>query len=193
MQNKIAEKLDKVLTFLLKWKFSVIGFLQHGLDKSLILQYFSKINLNPTNEMVQLYSWRNGTNISKGTNLDDIQFIPGFHILSLEDALVQYKSIKDDPRWNRLWFPIMANGGGDFYAVDLSLSNGNCAPVIGFVLGENEQYVEYQSIDAMLNTFLECCVKGVVYRSNEGYLEMDDNKHALIARVNNPEVGFWVQ
>lgn len=191
MTNEITVILDEILAFLSRWQFPVVGFLQHGLNKDLILELFSNINLQPTNELLQLYAWKNGVNVVEGINLDDIQFVPGYHILSLEGAIAQYIAVKGDPRWDRSWFPVMANGGGDFYVIDLAQSDGESAPVIGFLLGEEEQDTEYQSIAAMLHTFFECYKKGIVYRSEEGYLEMDDDKHALVAKMYNPSVEFW--
>ena len=123
--------------------------------------------------------------------LDDVQIIPGFHFLSLQDSIGNYLAIKSDPRWRSNWFPIFANGGGDFYAIDLSLANENFAPVIGFILGEDEQEIEYQSLTRMVSTFCECCDKSIVFMTEEGYLEMDDEKQAEIARKHNPDVEFW--
>jgi hypothetical protein len=140
--------------------------------------------------LIELYTWRNGTKIPEGTILDDVQLIPGFHFLSLEDGIAGYLAMKDDHRWNKNWFPIFANGGGDFYAIDLSSSDTE-APLIGFILGELDQYIEYQSIAMMLQTFLECCEKGVVFVTEEGYLEIKDDLHAQIAAINNPDVSLW--
>lgn len=40
-------------------------------------------------------------------------------MLSLSDAVANYRSFVADPRWAHGWLPIFANGGGDFYVIDL--------------------------------------------------------------------------
>lgn len=191
MKTKISDFLSTILTFLLKWQFPVCRFLNDALEEREIIDLFDSAALTPTIELLELYQWRNGTNVVKGTMLDDIQIFPGFHFLSLQDSISNYLGIKNDQRWNQNWFPIFANGGGDFYAIDLSQSTGASAPVIGFILGENEQNVEYQSLTTMLLTFCECYQKNVVYRTEDGYLEMDDDEQAKIALKHNPDVDFW--
>jgi len=191
MKTKITDLLSTILTFLLKWQFPVCHFLNDALEENEIIKLFKSVGLNPTTELIELYQWRNGTNIVQGTMLDDIQIIPGFHFLSLQDSVSNYLAMKNDQRWNQNWFPVFANGGGDFYAVDLSHSTGASAPVIGFILGEEEQEVEYQSLTTMLLTFCECYQKNIVFRTEDGYLEMDDDEQAEIAFKHNPEVEFW--
>lgn len=191
MKNTVTDFLNVILSFLQKWHFPVYKLLNNGLSEGEIDAAFNQVGLEATKELVELYTWRNGSPFEEGTPLDDVQIIPGYHFLSLKDAIGCYLAMKDDSRWNPYWFPVFANGGGDFYAVDLSQSNGESAPVIGFILGEIEQEIEYQSLATMLLTFSECFEKGVVFKSDDGYLEMDDDKQAEIAMRNNPEVEFW--
>lgn len=187
-EKKIVEFLEGIFSFLSSWKMPVLSHLVSGLAKSYIVESLKKINIEPVEELVQLYAWRNGVNADAGIPLDDIQFIPGFHLLSLEHAVKQYAAIKDDKRWDTNWFPFMANGGGDFYALD---TNSNSLSIVGFILGESEQDVEYLNLTSMMKTFYDCFEAGVVFKTKEGYLEMDDDEHAEIAYRNNPEVDFW--
>lgn len=191
MKNKMSDFLNVILGFLKSWHLPVGNLLNAGLSIEKIEGSFKKIGLEPTSELIQLYQWRNGTTVEKGTMLDNVQIIPGYHFLSLTDAINSYLAMKDDNRWNPSWFPFFANGGGDFYAVDLSQSDGYSAPIIGYILGEDEQEVEYQNLTTMLLTFSECFEKGVVFKAEEGYLEMDDERQSEIATKNNPEVAFW--
>jgi len=191
MNNKVSDFLNVILSFLQNWHFPVCNLFNAGLSEEEIERSFKRAGLEPTKELVELYKWRNGTPVEEGTMLDDVQIIPGYHFLSLKDAISSYLAMKDDNRWNPSWFPVFANGGGDFYAVDLSQSDGESAPIVGFILGEIEQEIEYQSLTTMLLTFSECFEKGVVFKTEDGYLEMDDDQQAEIAMRNNPEVEFW--
>lgn len=191
MDISITKLLNSILTYLVEWKLPVCNFLNEGLEEFEIRAVFRTLGISPTKELLELYQWRNGTSIVKGTTLDDVQMIPGFHFLNLQDSVSNYLVLKDDPRWNPSWFPFFANGGGDFYAIDLSHSTGDIAPIIGFILGEADQEIEYQNLTAMLLTFCECYENSVVFRTEDGYLEMDDNEQADIARKHNPDVEFW--
>lgn len=191
MKNTVTDFLNVILSLLQKWNLPVCKLLNNGLSEGEIDAAFNQVGIEPTKELVELYTWRNGSPVEEGTPLDDVQIIPGYHFLSLKDAISCYLAMKDDSRWNPSWFPVFANGGGDFYAVDLSQSDGDSAPVVGFILGEIEQEIEYQSLTTMLLTFSECFEKGIVFKTEDGYLEMDDDQQAEIATRNNPEVEFW--
>ena len=192
IKQDISHSLNLILKFLKKWELPVCQLLNEGLTKSEIEKSFQQTELKLIAELIDLYIWRNGTDISEGTLLDDIQLIPGFHFLSLQHAIKNYLVFKEDERWNRSWFPVFANGGGDFYAVDLSHANNNSAPIIGFIIGELEQVVEYESLSTMLMTFSECFRSNVIFKTPEGFLEMDDSKLAKIARQFNPNIDFWL-
>ncbi|EKO3450436.1 SMI1/KNR4 family protein [Vibrio fluvialis] len=191
IKKTISSNLNMILSYLESWGAPVCGFLNKPINACEIQKHFEKINLLPTDELLELYQWKNGTKVVKGTLLDDVQLIPGFHLLNLQDSLRYYLSLKEDRRWDSSWFPIFANGGGDFYAVDLSKSDGKKAPIIGFILGELEQEIEYQSLTAMVLTYCECFRNNIVYITEDGYLEMDDEKHADLALKYNPDVEFW--
>ena len=190
---KISEVCNEVLLYLDSWGFLLRDFLNEPLSPKDIGDLFYQVNLRPTSELVELYQWKNGTLADQGVNLDDIQIIPGFHLSSLDDAISNYIAMRSDVRWNENWFPLFSNGGGDFYAVDLSMFNSNneTAPIIGFVLGEVEQFVEYESLMDMLLTFYNGYKKGIIFRSDDGYLEMNDDEFYLAALELNPNVDYW--
>lgn len=191
MKNSVTNFLNVILSFLQKWHLPVSGLLNAGLAEKEIKVIFKQAGLIPTKELVELYRWHDGTPVEEGTMLDEVQIIPGYHFLCLNDAINNYQAMKVDSRWRPSWFPVFANGGGDFYAIDLSQSDGDSAPVIGFILGEKEQETEYQSLTTMLLTFSECFENGAVFRTEEGHLEMDDDQQAEIATKNNPDLKFW--
>ena len=191
MTKSISKSLTLILKFLNEWDMPVGSYLNEGLSQSEIEECFQAIDLKATDELIELFQYKNGTKVSEGTSLDDIQLIPGFHFLSLQHAIKDYLIFIEDEQWNPLWFPVFANGGGDFYAVDLSDSDGHSAPILGFIMGESEQEIEYESLSAMLRTFSECVEAGIVFKSPNGFLEMDDSRLAEVAARLNPFVDFW--
>ncbi|HET7047734.1 MAG TPA: SMI1/KNR4 family protein [Solirubrobacteraceae bacterium] len=138
--------------------------------------------------LVELYSWRAGTRAGPDTKLGDIAFFPGFYLLSVDDAIVDYLAFRDHPRWNPDWFPIFANGGGDFYAA--VLSDDKC-PIVGFMIDEDEQPIEYETLEAMIATLADCFDQGAFFVDDRGYLQMDSARHGEIARAHNPTVALW--
>ncbi len=94
--------------------------LRPGTPESLIRDALLSLGL-PNNAQVEtLFGWRNGTDTQRVITLDDIHLFPGFYLLSIEDASVNYSTFRNDPRWTPGWLPLFSNGGGDFYAVVLT-------------------------------------------------------------------------
>lgn len=146
------------------------------------------MGLDTPADLEDLYSWRNGTRVEAGSDLDSVQFFPGFYLLSLDDALENYEGFRRDSRWDSAWLPVFANGGGDFYAVNTAEGSG---PIIGFIIDQSEHPVEYEGLGAMLETLADCFTEGVCFVDDRGYLEMDDRRHAAIARRHNANLTLW--
>ncbi len=123
--------------------------------------------------------------------MDDKHFFPGFIFLALDDAIDTYTSISEDYRWMPDWFPVFGNGGGDFYAVICDPSSKDFGAVVGFIVGETEQPLEFESIYTMLETILDCFSGGVYYVSDQGFLEADDLSAVLIAKKHNPNLEIY--
>jgi len=189
---KIVRALDVILSHLAVLNRPVVDQLQPGLTREKIAQTLESEQITLPGEALDMWGWRNGTRIAPGrTQLDDIQFFPGFYFYSFEDALVQYGAMRNDRRWNKHWFPIFASGGGDFYALDVRGDDRDHAPIIGFILGARTHPVEYECLERMCETLATCFQRGVFFLSSDGFLEMDDDKHNAIARELNPSVALW--
>lgn len=191
MMNRLVPHLDRILEYLRKLRRPIVHRLRNGVDGRHIEKVLGEAGLPSNKEIFDLWQWRNGTVIEPGTMLDDIHFFPGFYLFSVEDAVTQYLAMEGDGRWNRAWLPIFANGGGDFYAADFSRTDADSAPIIGFLLGQEEHPTEYESLEKMCETVSVCFERGVFFVSREGYLEMDDASHSMIARQLNPTLEIW--
>jgi cell wall assembly regulator SMI1 len=167
----------------------VLERLQPGLDKAQLTAEFAALGLDPPELLVELYAWRNGTAITPSDVLDDIHFFPGFYFPSFEHASADYMAFKDDQRWSESWFPVFANGGGDFYAVDCAHSQTRGA-VIGFLLDEPEQLVEHLDLLTMFRAIQQAYEAGVYFTADD-YLEADDEAFIEIARRLNPGLMAW--
>jgi hypothetical protein len=186
----VEHSLERIVAALAKLgRTEVLRRLLPGVPVETIRERFRGVGLQASSGLVALYSWHGGTAVTAGTSLDDVQFFPGFWFLSLDDAIANYVAFRDDMRWNSSWFPVFANGGGDFYAVWIREQG---EPVVGFLVDEAEHPVEYASLASMCGTLADCFEEGVFYVDGRGFLEMDDARHADIARRNNPDVEMWL-
>ncbi|MFV0462664.1 MAG: hypothetical protein ACK5MP_05635 [Nostocoides sp.] len=162
--------------------------LRPGLDRQVVRSQLKQAGLPSSPDVEVLYAWRDGTQTA-GVTLDDIHVFPGFYLLSLDDAIANFRAFVADPRWAPGWLPLFANGGGDFYLVDLG---GEPSGVMRhFRIDESEQPVEFWSLPDMMVTVAAGFDRGVFFVDPEGYLEMDDLVFAAVAAELNPRVPWW--
>ena len=99
---------------------ALLRSLQAGLSAEDVRSSIGAVALPSSPVLEALYGWRNGTSTTGDVTLDDIHILPGFYLLSIEDAIASYRAFVTDSRWRPGWLPLFANGGGDFYVLDLS-------------------------------------------------------------------------
>lgn len=119
--------------------------------------------------------------------MDDVQLFPGFYFMSAEECFADYDAFVVSDRWDDHWLPILANGGGDFYLMDLSTSPSR---VRHFRIDEAEHPVEFTRLANFVEAVNESCRRGVIYL-NDGYLDMDDLAFGDVAASIDPTVGWW--
>lgn len=192
MTQTIQEYADRIKSHLTSLdRTKVIQRLRKGLSDHQIQELTDGLPIQPPREVQELYANVDGTQVDKGDLLDDLHFFPGYYLLSLGDAVSSYNTFRNDERWHRSWLPLFANGGGDFCAIRCGDSYVENGEIVGFMLGEMEQPVEFESLAAMLATLDACYSENVFFTSPDGYLETDDLKQAKIAKRFNPSVELY--
>ncbi len=181
--------LDKIETSLHKLNHPCVHHLNLGISSPKLRTLFEKTPFQPNQELCSLYSWRNGLGDSKDATLGELSFFPGFYLMSLEESIQTYMELRETDAWDYSWFPIFASGGGDFYAMNLAPEAQG--QIHGVYVYEEEPQVEYRSLKSMLTTFKVCYEQGVIFRNEQGYLDMDYRKHAEVAHKINPDVKIW--
>lgn len=141
----------------------------------------------PSDECVEaLYSWRNGTQTTDVT-IDEIAIFPGFYLLSLEDAVITYRTMAvAGPRWDAVWLPVFADGGGDYYVVELGGQSSGW--VRHFQIDELEHPYEFRSLTEMVVTLAAAFDQNVFIVDSDGYLEMNDLRFVELVAELNPEM-----
>jgi len=185
----MKELYAKILFYLNKYSRPVLSLLQEGVKRIDIEEVEKSIGLKFPSDFFELYYLNNGTLVKEGDILDDLHFFPGFYFMSLEDAIHDYKILIKADQWNKNWFPIFSNGGGDYFCVDCT--EGNKYPIIGFIVGyEDDEMIDYLNLYIMFKTIAECFEKGA-YFIEDDYLEIDIEKEKIISRKNNPGLDRW--
>ena len=187
----ITQLLNEIEKSLQQLDHPCVDHLNPGLSSLKIQELFEEIPLQPNQDLHALYAWRNGSKDSDGITLGELAFFPGFYLMSLEESIQTYLELKETDDWEKSWFPIFASGGGDFYAMILAPEAQG--KILGFYVFEEEAQVEYLSLKSMLATLKTCYEQGIIFRNEQGYLNMDYRKHAEIAHKINPDVKIWLE
>jgi len=162
--------------------------LQTGTSVQVLRSSLWDVGLSSTSQLETLYSWKNGTS-TDGVTLDDIHLFPGFYMLSIEDAIKNYSAFVGDTRWKVGWLPLFANGGGDFYVLDLAMTPSG--QIRHFRIEESEHPVEFTSLGLMMATLATAYERGIFFLDSSGFLEMDDLTFGKLAAELSPDVGCW--
>ena len=187
----ITQLLNEIEKSLQQLHHPCVEHLNPGLTSQQIQELFEEIPLQPNQDLHALYAWRNGSEDSDGITLGELAFFPGFYLMSLEESIQTYLELIETDTWEKSWFPIFASGGGDFYAMILAPEAQG--QILGFYVFEEEAQVEYLSLKSMLATLKTCYEQGIIFRNEQGYLDMDYRKHAEIAHDINPDLKIWLE
>lgn len=187
----ITQLLNEIEKCLQQLDHSCVDHLNPGISSQQIQELFEAIPLQLTQDLRALYTWRNGSKDCEGITLGELAFFPGFYLMSLEESIQTYLELRETDAWGKSWFPIFASGGGDFYAMNLAPEAQG--QILGFYVFEEEAQVEYRSLKSMLATLKACYEQDIIFRNEQGYLDMDYRKHAEIAHDINPEVKIWLE
>jgi len=183
--------LDRIVGRLTQLRRAVVHKLQPGLSPDELAVRESTLPFTLSRELEALYRWRNGTRVEEGDLLGEAYFFPGFYLLSLDEAVQTYAERRGSRQWKAHWLPVFADGGGDFYVVPCGTKKIDATEVIGFIHGEPEQTVEYESLAAMMQTIDACYAGGAFFLDDDDELEVDDDKQREIAHHHNPQVEEW--
>ena len=187
----LSQLLNEIEKSLQQLDHSCVEHLNSGITSLKIQELFEEIPLQPNQDLRALYTWRNGSEDSEEITLGELAFFPGFYLMSLEESIQTYMELRARNGWDKSWFPIFASGGGDFYAMNLAPESQG--QILGFYVFEEEAQVEYRSLKSMLAALKNCYEQGIIFRNEQGYLDMDYRKHAEIAHDINPDLKIWIE
>jgi hypothetical protein len=115
----------------------------------------------------------NGVEFRPGQIQDDAALIPGYEPISLHDAISIRDTLGDvDPILGEWWIPLLATGGGDFYAAVFEERLDQV--FIASVMNGGVSRKAYHSIEEMVVSFCDLYRRGVFFVNDEGILDADD-------------------
>ncbi|MFD7015314.1 hypothetical protein [Streptomyces sp. NPDC059928] len=105
---------------------------------------------------------------------DDVNVIPGYSPLSVEEAARMRSAYAGDPVLGGNWVPLLGNGGGDIYAA--VWAPGKEAVIAGILLGEPTE-IEFSTVEQMVNLFNRCFEVGAYFVDSQGMLSMSPDRY----------------
>ncbi|MER6981726.1 SMI1/KNR4 family protein [Streptomyces carpinensis] len=134
--------------------------------------------------VAQWFRWCNGIAVVQGQIQDQVNVIPGYSPLSLEEGMRMRTAYTGDDALGSHWVPLLGSGGGDLYAA--VWTPGEEAVVAGVLVGEPTE-IEFSTIEQMVTTFNECFDSGAFFVDDQGRLAMSPETYdEVYARVVGP-------
>src|SRR4051812_5140596 len=173
--RKVARRMSEMLNAICAGlnrlrRTTTVDRLRPGIPASRFGAVLEELGLRPPPDLASVYEWHDGTDATAGALLDDLHLFPGFYFLTLNDAVANYRSFRDDKRWDTSWFPVFANGGGDFLVVVCKAGHRDWGKIVHFRIDESDHPVEFSSTEALLTTVAAAYKDGVYYVDARGYL-----------------------
>ena len=167
----LAEELERLVGHLGVMNRTVASLFLPGIDADRVSAVLGE---GVPASVAQWFGWCNGVTGHQGQLQDDVNLIPGYNPLSIEEAVRVKGDYSGDSVLGKSWVPLLGGAGGDLYAA--VWSPGTEAVVAGVLIGEPTE-VEFTSIEQMVAVF-NGCFQGAAYFVNEqGYLVMDPDRY----------------
>lgn len=159
------------------------------------------------NDIIELYSWKSGTNVKKikMEDYDEINsdsfIIPSWYLMDFNDAINHFKNKKNDvfKFKNEYYFPFLYTGFGHYLTVKLiaEKSKKNEKEFEGVYLATTPRkkiygnYLFYRDMSVFLESTIECYTNGAYYEYPNGVLAYDVLKESEICYELTPNSSHW--
>ena len=151
LENFNASEMIASLEAIERWhqtnQTELVSALNPGKDRSAILEAFSDLPCQPTEELIQLWGWHNGTQAVA------TPFIWYHNFLSVEEAISEYQSLTNNPLigWSENWIPVF-EFEDEWYFVACYAEIQPASPVGYYFLEDTETYYTYLNVTKMVET-----------------------------------------
>lgn len=168
----------------------LLDALAPGIPARVVSERLAQFALTSTPDLDALYEWHNGCDPDACSTLGQLWMFPIYYLLSLDESAATYSALCESGRWQSNWWPVFADGGGDFYVANLNdCSNSQ---VYHFHNEYMECPIEFDSLSAMMATIAAAFKQGIYYATSqtEPIIEIAGEFDRLAAEMN-PTVAWW--
>jgi hypothetical protein len=165
----------------------VLKYFNPGLSEQEVNHLFREINLQPSEELIQFYTWRNGLqfeNVPSGK----LSFGLNGVFFPLQNSVEMYRNFTGEQF--PLFFPIFWD---DTFLIDLDAQSPDYRKI--FIYSPDLLITEpqscYDSLPTMIRTFLTCFQKGIFSYDREGFFQEQFELTAETSKNLNPLSTYW--
>jgi cell wall assembly regulator SMI1 len=176
------------------------SILNQPADTNLIEQTQQKLNLNFSKELIELYSFSNGTSRSENP-LGMIGLIPIHIFMDLASAESYYSTsiqikelfeVRDTGfRPGIKLFPFLEDSSGNCYWVDLNEDTDNYGKIFWTNTYPDSPAYKFNSLTSMFETIAQAYKTDIFFLDPDNYLDEDYDKWGVLAKIINPGIQFW--
>lgn len=193
-ENYFYNLLIKLESFLNDTNAPILRRLNPGIPQKTTESIFGELDI--IEEIYQLYSWRNGTQIDKEAKIGEYWIFKMGMFMSAERAIECYrKKAGQDQFWDINKFPLFESRGGEYYLVDCNRNNETFGMVFFHSIGAvdfDTIITKYDSLETLFETILECFMQKVYYYDHaSNTLEFNPKLEREIIKKNNPKSEYW--
>lgn len=171
LAKMLDAELERLTAHLDSLDRPVVAWMLPGVD----MDHVSSVLGEPVPDSVaRWFRWCNGIASVEGQLQDDVNAIPGYNPLSIEEGARMMASYSGDPALGDHWVPLLGSAGGDLYAA--VWAPGEDAVVVGVLIGEPTE-VEFSTIEQMVMFFNRCFEGGAFFVDDQGQLAMSPDQY----------------
>ena len=206
--------LEAVLQQLIRLESPLVPLLQPGLSRKAIDDMVRPFPFKLSEDLYQLYMWRNGTEEGSGTENSyggtDLFAHPAAHFAPLAttlDASVELSEHLNTDELKQTWgtlefepspyyFDLFSDPGDSDFLVPCGTASLEKPLVLFWSPELGEPRIHYSDLESMMWTIAACYESGAYFLRNAFeneplYPEVDYEKERQIARQFNPSVSYW--
>ncbi|MGD2182300.1 hypothetical protein [Lusitaniella coriacea] len=185
----LTDALERIMSWLYQHQPTYAETFLPGLSFDEILEFFEVMGFPPSDELIELYEWRNGTPVSPVASV-----FPSFTFMPLDRAANFFLEIGMDSILtelfmfnNRALFPFMEDEGS-YCATFIEQHSTLTSSVVSIDADGGGEWLDYTSVTALMLTLAESYEQEAYYFNSEGDIETDALKLSRILRKYNSEI-----
>jgi len=191
--KQLKELLTDFENALVKAKCPILQKLKAGYDAMFVNELLNRLHIQ-NDALATFYGWRNGImNMADGL-IGEMELFPNGIILSLEESENIYTLYTQDQVWEKIFFPIFTNGGGDYFLYDVDDKSPTYEMIFlyapSLLLDEKPQTI-YDSLESLIETQIQCLNNDAYNFDSKGIDNIDYDLLYDISAKCNPKSKYW--